>query len=261
METVDHHGRTTAYQHMDRGGAGTPVLCVHGSGGTHEVWKGQLARLASERPVAALDLSGHGESTDIDTDPGPATLAAYAHDVIAVAEATGAGTLVGNSLGGAVVLHIALETTFVPDALVLVGTGARLSVRDDLLAALQSDFESAIETLHSDDLLFHTEATSYHEMSRAALRAAGPRITYRDFATCDQFDVRDQLDTIECPTLALTGEHDGLTPPWYHEYLAEHIPNAEWTTIPQAAHLSMLEQPDGFNEAVSTFLRNHCDPA
>ncbi|MDY6817854.1 MAG: alpha/beta hydrolase [Halobacteriales archaeon] len=260
MDTVDHHGRTTAYRLADRGGTGTPLLCVHGSGGSHEVWKAQLARLASERPVIAIDLSGHGESTDIDTAPGEATLQAYAEDVVAVAEATEAGALAGNSLGGAVVLQVALATDFEPAALLLVGTGARLSVRADLLEALRSDFESAIETLHGNDLLLHTDDPRYHEMSRAALRAAGRDITYRDFATCDRFDVRDRLASISVPTLALTGEYDELTPPWYHEYLADQIPNAEWTTIPEAAHLSMLEQPSAFNDAVSTFLDTRCDP-
>ncbi len=67
METasVDHHGRETAYRYRDAGGEGPTLLCVHGSGGAHGVWRGQF-RLADDYPVAALDLSGHGDSDDVD---------------------------------------------------------------------------------------------------------------------------------------------------------------------------------------------------
>src|SRR6056297_1257132 len=123
MNEVTHHGRTTAYRVADRGGEGSPVLCVHGSGATHELWKAQLGRFASERPVVALDLSGHGDSADFDADPGWETLSAYADDVLAVAEETDAGVLAGNSLGGAVALRIAVERDHDFDALVLAGTG------------------------------------------------------------------------------------------------------------------------------------------
>ena len=140
METVTHRGRETAYRRSDRGGDGAPLLCVHGSGGNKGVWKSQF-RLADDRPVVAMDLSSHGDSDDIDAEEGYSTLSAYADDVIAVAEATDAAVLVGNSLGGAVVMHVALERDFDPEALVLAGTGARLSVNEDLLGWLADDFD------------------------------------------------------------------------------------------------------------------------
>ena len=63
--------------------------------------------LAVDRfPVAALDLSGHGESDDVDAEPGYTALSAYVDDVLAVAEAVDADVLVGNSLGGAVLLGV-----------------------------------------------------------------------------------------------------------------------------------------------------------
>jgi len=253
METVTHHGRETAYEVSDRGGAGTPILFVHGSGGNRAVWKGQFRR-SNERPVAALDLSGHGESDDVDADPGWPTLSAYADDVLAVAEAVGAGVLAGNSLGGAVLLHIATERDLDPDALVLVGTGAKLGVLADLLEWLDDDFDRALDFLHAPDRLFHDADEALVDVSRTAMAAAGQEVVVRDFRTSHAFDVRDRLDEVAAPALALTGEHDQLTPPWYHEFLADELPDCEWTTLDDAAHLSMLEQPAAFNEAVASFL-------
>ncbi|WP_158056188.1 alpha/beta fold hydrolase [Halorussus halophilus] len=254
METVTHHGRTTAYRLADRGGEESPLLFVHGSGGTHEVWKGQLGRLSSDRPVVALDLSGHGESDDIDADAGYETRAAYVDDVLAVAEETDAGVLVGNSLGGAVAQQLVIERDHEFDALVLAGTGAKLPVLDDLLEWLQSDFDRAIEFLHGPDRLFHDADSRYVQLSTESMKRVGQRTTLRDFVSCHDFDVRDKLEDIDVPTLAVVGEHDHLTPPEYHERLAAEIPDCRYREVLGAAHLAMLEEPEGFNTAIREFL-------
>jgi len=253
METVTHHGRATAYRRHDRGGDADPILFVHGSGGSHAVWKSQ-ARLADDRPVIALDLSGHGESNDVAAEPGYETLSAYVDDALAVVEATGARVLCGNSLGGAVVMTLALERDIELSGLILAGTGAKLAVLDDLLRWLRTDFERAVEFLHGPDRLFHDPDDELIDASREMLHAAGQTVTERDFRTSHEFDVRGRLDDIDAPTLAVVGEYDALTPPWYHEALAERIPDAEWTTLDDAAHLAMLERPEAFNDAVTTFL-------
>jgi pimeloyl-ACP methyl ester carboxylesterase len=271
MATVTHHGRTTAYHRSDRGATGDPVLFVHGSGGSHEVWKAQLGRLSSTVPVVAVDLSGHGDSEDLSgTDLGWETLSAYADDVLAVARETDAATVVGNSLGGAVAMHLVLERSFDPDALVLAGSGAKLSVLDDLLAWLDGgsanadadalddgtvgDFDRAVEFLHGEDRLFHDPDDRYVDLSKEGMRAVGQRVTRRDFRSCHTFDVRDRLDEITVPTLAVVGEHDQLTPPQYHEYLAENVRDGRYADIEDAAHLAMLERPEAFNETLLDFL-------
>ncbi|OTF00191.1 alpha/beta fold hydrolase [Halorubrum sp. SD683] len=253
MERVTHDGRATAYRRFDRGGDGPTVCFVHGSGGTKDIWKSQ-ARLADRVPSVAVDLSGHGDSDDVATPAGPETLNAYADDVIAVAEETGATVLCGNSLGGAVALRVALERDLALDGLVLAGTGAKLAVAEPLRGALADDFERAVSLLHEPDRLFHDAPPEYVELSEAAMRECGRAVTERDFLTCHRFDVRERLDEIGVPALALVGAHDELTPPAYHEYLADGIPAGELAEVPDAAHLAMLEAPTVFNDALSAFL-------
>jgi 3-oxoadipate enol-lactonase len=253
METVRHHGRKTAYETADRGGSGPGICFVHGSGGSRAVWKSQH-RLADRHPIVAVDLSGHGDSQDVEADPGYTTLSAYADDVEAVLEATDARVLVGNSLGGAVAMHLLIERDLEIDAAVLTGTGARLGVLQDLLDWLETDFDRAVEFLHDDDRLFHDPEPELREYSIEGMYACGQAVTRRDFRTCHRFDVRDDLHRIDVPTLAVYGEHDQLTPPRFHEYLADEIDDAELVEIENAAHLAMLEQPEAFNEAVAEFL-------
>ncbi|WP_284014129.1 alpha/beta fold hydrolase [Halobaculum litoreum] len=253
MHTVERHGRRIAYRSRGGDADGPGVVCVHGSGGTGEVWAGQF-RLASETTTTALDLSGHGASEDVDAEPGPETLEAYAEDVVAVAEETDASVLVGNSLGGAVAMWVALEHDLPLDGLVLTGTGARLTVLEDLLVWLRDDFERAVAFLHEPDRLFHDADAETLDRSRAAMHDAGRAVVERDFRTCHTFDVRDRLDAIDVPTLAVVGEHDGLTPPRFHERLAEGIPDCELVEIDDAAHMAMVERPAAFNDAVRPFL-------
>ncbi|WP_255195742.1 alpha/beta fold hydrolase [Halorarius litoreus] len=252
MEYVDHHGRETAYRATDFGD-GAPVLYIHGSGGYHRVWTQQYGP-DGVGPAAAVDLTGHGESADIDLAAGIETLDAYADDVVAVAEETGARTLVGNSLGGGVALWVALERDLPLDALVLCGTGAKLGVGDDLLEMLDSAFEAGVEAVHSPGLLFHDADQETVERSKEQLLETGAKVTARDFRTCDAFDVRDRLDEVEVPALAITGEHDGMTPPSFTEYLGEHLPNCETAILEDCAHLSMVERPEAWNEQVRAFL-------
>jgi pimeloyl-ACP methyl ester carboxylesterase len=251
VETVTHHGRTTAYRVTD--GAAPELLFVHGSGGERGLWRGQRRLDAA---TAALDLSGHGDSEDVDAEPGYETLSAYADDVAAVAEATGATVLCGSSLGGAVALELAVGRSdgLALDGLVLAGTGARLPVLDDLLQWLDEDFDRAVEFLHAPDRLFHDPDERTLAASREAMRATGRAVTARDFRTSHRFDLRDRLGEVTVPSLAVVGEYDRLTPRRYHEELADSLPDCDLAVVEDAAHLAMLERPGAFNDAVSTFL-------
>ena len=254
MESITHDGRETAYRVADRNAPGSTIVFAHGSGGTHEIWKSQLSRMAEEHRIVALDLSGHGESVDIPTTDGPTARARYVEDLLAVTEAEDADVLVGNSLGGAVVVQALIETDPALDAAALVGSGAKLAVLEDLRNWLADDFDRAIDFLHGEDFLFHDPDPRLETLSREGMREVGRRVTERDFLASHTFDERDRIDQIDVPTLAMTGEYDGLTPPKYHEYVADTIPDAEMRTIPDAAHLSMLEAPETFNVELRSFL-------
>jgi len=254
MDSVSHQGRETAYEVFDRGGDGTPVCLVHGSGGRRHVWKSQ-ARIADERPVVAVDLAGHGDSPDVDAAPGYETLSAYADDVVAVANATDARVLCGNSLGGAVVLHCLLERTdeLAVDGAVYAGTGAKLAVLSDLRRWLADDFERAVDWLHQPGRLFEDLDDRLLEVSRTAMTDCGQAVVERDFLTAHAFDVRDRLHDVQVPGRAVVGEHDALTPPRYHNYLASELPDCDVAVVEDAAHLAMLERPRGFNAALADF--------
>jgi len=147
MKTVAHDGRTTAFRRAS--GAGSARWRRHTlrprERATHRAWAHQYGPGGPRHPAAAVDLSGHDASTDVDTDPGPETLTAYVEDVRAVATETDADVLVGNSLGGAVVLQAILNRAVSPSALVLAGTGARLTVHEALPRVARRELRGAVD--------------------------------------------------------------------------------------------------------------------
>jgi len=256
MEWVSHNERVTTYRQTQPAASGPTALYVHGSGATHRVWGRQYAPSGPTHPAVALDLSGHGDSDDIDTEAGTPTLDAYADDVVAVGRETDADVLIGNSLGGAVAQWVALERDWTPEALVLLGTGPELPVFEGLQEWLADDWDRAVEFLHERDRLFHDTDHEAVSRSREQMEAVGQAVTRRDFVTCHGFDVRDRLGEIEVPVLAVCGEHDKLTPRAYHETLAHEIPDGEVSFVPDAAHLAMVEQAETFNGILQEFIED-----
>jgi 3-oxoadipate enol-lactonase len=231
------------------------MCCVHGSGGTRSIWKAQRARL--EEPVAALDLTGHGDSKDIDVAAGDPARNVYVRDTLAVASAIDADVLVGNSLGGSVILEAVLEHDPDVEAVVLLGSGAKLGVKKTLRRWLAEDWDRAVEFLHEPDRLFHEPSGRLTDLSRQAMAAVGRDVTERDFLTCHHFDVRDRLGEVSVPLLAVTGVYDQLTPPRFHGYLSSGCPQGRAALVPEAAHLSMLERPTPVNRLLTSFVNRH----
>lgn len=253
METIEHDDRTIVFRVADRGADGPTCVFVHGSGGDRRVWKAQ-ERLARRLRIVSLDLSGHGRSDDIDTPPGRATLQAYAADVAAVYQHVDGTVLVGNSMGGAIVQHLLVEHVLDVDAAVLVGTGAKLAVHPDIREYLSTDFDRAVAYLHEPGRLFATADDALVDASREAMYACGRAVTERDYLSCHTFDLRDRLNEVDRPVLAICGVEDGLTPPRYHTYLANAIEDGVYAEIEDAAHMVMLERPDAFNRRLESFL-------
>jgi pimeloyl-ACP methyl ester carboxylesterase len=64
-----------------------------------------------------------------------------------------------------------------------------------------------------------------------------------------------RLHRVACPTLFLRGAHDGLISAEYTVRYAALLPDARIVTLPDAAHVPQLEQPEAFAAAVLSFLQ------
>lgn len=222
---------------------------VHGAGGSHLNWPHQLRRLPGANTYA-LDLPGHGQSEG----QGRTSISAYADFLATFLQVLELGkvTLVGHSMGGATALDFALRYPERLAGLVLVGSGARLRVAPAILNGIRQDFQAAVRLIC--DWAFAPEVPE--QLKRQGRRHMGqthPDVLYGDFAACDAFDVMDRLGEIHCPTLAICGTADRLTPPKYSIYLRDNIPAAQLILVKGAGHMIMLEQPEAVSQAIADF--------
>lgn len=230
-----------------------PLVFVHGSGDTADVWQPLIAHMGGLTAIA-LDLPGHGDRTD---RPGPAAMSVddYAHAVRC--ELTRRGLtrvcLVGHSLGSAIALTLALDHPALVPRLVLVGAGARLRVLPALLEGAAVTPEASGQQLVALGYTpEHRAAAAEHARERGTL---APGILHRDLAACDAFDVMDRLAQVAQPTLIVVGAQDRLTPPKYATYLQQHISHSELVVVEGAGHYVQREAPDTVAQAISTWLR------
>jgi pimeloyl-ACP methyl ester carboxylesterase len=96
------------------------------------------------------------------------------------------------------------------------------------------------------------------QLSRADVVAQMEKTPVPGSAGCchaiPKIDVTARLKEIKCPALVICGENDPGTPPAMAREIHDNLPGSKLVLIPQAAHLSNVEQPEAFNRALGEFL-------
>jgi len=231
--------------------AKSTLIFIHGGGGSHVLWTGQIDALADRANTIAIDLPGHGKSQG----EGMSTIEDYARAVADFIRTVEAPRPVpcGLSMGGAITQQLLLDHQDACCAGILVGTGARLRVMPVILKAIQEDFSSYVDSFLAYAASEKTDMARLRPLTEATATCS-PQVALRDFKACDAFDVMERLPSILAPVLVITAEEDNLTPPKYGVFLEEKIANASRVHIQDAGHLVPAEKPEEINMAIEAFL-------
>jgi 3-oxoadipate enol-lactonase len=239
------------------------IVLAHALGVDAMMWDALANQLALDHRVICYDQRGHGAS---DCPPGPYSIADLADDAARVIDhavgAAGPVVFIGLSLGGMVGQQLALTRPELLRGLVLANTTsgftpAARAVWDERIAAIEAGGLEAIvdATLQR---WFHEGYRAVHAAKVARWRrrivTQNPAGYLACCAAIRALDLTEQLNRIRTPTLVLAGELDMGTPPAMSEVIAHHIPAAQLFTLKRASHLSVLEQPVAFTNAVREFL-------
>ena len=187
-----------------------------------------------------------------------ASIETLADDALALAPPT--FIAVGFSMGGIVALTMARRAPGRVKGLVLIDTTAdadgpaRLKTRLDLEHRVRAgDLADVVR----DDLkprYFASTTSSDHPARALSFQMAvelGADVFLRQSAALRaRIDLRSHLHEIAAPTLLLCGAQDTLCPPTLHDAMAEALPSARVVVVPDAGHMTPLEQPFYFAGAV-----------
>jgi len=223
------------------------LLFIPGSGSSKEAWVYQTEYFTDSEAIA---LPGHpdGEACS-SVDEYVEWLHDYIHqqgyqDIV----------LIGHSLGGAIAQVYGLKYGDEVKALVLSGTGGRLRVRPDILEGLKGMIgDDAAWRKYLEDS-YSSADPKFREVAMESRMKIGPAVTLNDFQCCDKFDIMDQVQNIEVPSLILCGSEDEMTPVKYASYLTNNIEGDKEVVIDGGTHSVMREKPKEYNQAIERFL-------
>jgi len=231
--------------HSVHAGEGDPVVLVHGLSGSHRWWRFTLPELARRHRVHVPELVGFGDSRrPAGRQPTILEMAGVVRQWLDALRLDRVD-LVGHSMGGQILVHVAAATPGRVRRLVLAdaaGVPRMLTVAE--LARLASEL---IPPRAWGRLTF---------LPTIALDAvrAGPLVLHDALRHVLADDIRPLLPQIRSPTLVVWGELDPLTPLEHGRLIAEAIPDARLLVLPGAAHNAMADRPEDFNRAVLAFL-------
>lgn len=253
------------YLAYDDHGIGLPIIFLHAFPLNRQMWQGELSALLGDERyrLVALDWRGFGES-DITTPI--STMELFADDVAGLMDALGIqqAVLFGLSMGGYAAFAFLRKYSQRVSALILADTrpGAdnpeAQANRENVARIAETQGTGAIADLQVPRLL--SQYTRQHLPNvelrvRQMIDTATPQgIAAASRGMGQRADSTGLLAGITCPTLVIVGEQDVLTPPTVAQEYTAQIPNARCIVIQHAGHLSNLEQPEAFLQAVREFL-------
>lgn len=246
-------------------GAGEPVVVLlHAFPLQARMWRQQMDALGERARLVAPDLKGFGGS-DAPDDPSAYSMEAYADDVAALLDHLGLDRVVigGLSIGGYVAFAFLRRHRHRVAALVLADTKAEadtpevLERRTTQQATVREQGIGPVVDAHVENLLTdHTrqERPELVERARELMQNPPAGLVGALEAMKQRTAATHELSGIDVPTLVLVGDQDGPSPPDVAQAMAAEIPGAELVVLPQAGHLSNLEAPAAFTEALRAFL-------
>jgi pimeloyl-ACP methyl ester carboxylesterase len=259
LHSVRALGLDIAYQ---RGGAGPALVFVHGAACDSRIWEPQLDSLADEFTVVAWDEPGAGRSSDV---PADFRLEDYAACLAALIEtlALGPAHVAGLSWGSTLALELYRRRPELVASLILADgyagwkgslpaeeVSTRVAGLREMFTAPPERFDPTLPGLLADNP--PADCIRLVEETAADVRPASMQTALTLMAEADLTAV---LPQITVPTLLIWGESDARSPLTVANAFKDAIADADLVVIPKAGHMSNLEQPEAFNEAIRQFVR------
>jgi proline-specific peptidase len=253
-------------------GGGFPLIVLHGGPGLdHQMFRPYLDPLAVEYRLLYVDERSQGRSERV--EPATLSLDRFARDVDLLAQALRLDrfALLGHSFGAIIATYHAVELGTAGAYVISGGADESTAMSADVAASLEAlgeagkpiaaswEEEKTVQTEEQLKQLLRAQMPFHFHREPPAGYAedtVGSPEVLRHFANLGygDFDYRPKLGRVGKPTLVVVGEHDRTTTPRAARILHEGIVGSELVVIPDAGHLSFVEETDVYLDAVRRFL-------
>lgn len=260
IQILGPRGNTLSVQ---AAGDGQTLFLLHGFPLDHRMWQYQLDGLKDRLHVVAVQMRGFGAST---LDEPEFSLAELAQDVEFLRQHLAGGQsiwLAGLSMGGYVAFEYWRQYSSQLRGLILCNTkptadnetakAGRLAMGQK---ALSEGTWAAVEPMFGKLLSEQTVASKPETVTlvKSMMQSVAPAtVSAAQNAMAQRRDFTELLPTIQTPTLVIAGQTDPIAPAAEGAVWSREIPNSSFLAIPNTAHLSPLEDPTAFNQAVHRF--------
>jgi 3-oxoadipate enol-lactonase len=258
MPVIDSDGCSLWYELA--GPEQAPVLMLSNSLGTDlHMWDPQAHAFAKRFRLLRYDRRGHGKSG---RTPGPYTMEQLARDALAILDALGLARInwCGLSMGGMEGMWLAAHARERVDRLVLSNTSCHYPDKrywNERIEAIRSAGGLAPLADRIAGLWFSRAFRDREPHTVARMLAMLAATPLEGYVACSEairdMDHRAILRRITAPTLILAGQHDQATPVAAAQFIRDQIPGASLSIL-AAAHMSNVEQPAAYTDAVLRFL-------
>lgn len=261
MPVIERDGIRISF---DDKGSGSPVVLSHSYFCTGEMWRELVPQLAQAYRVVNVDLRGHGRSGAIGA---PFSLYDLVDDIVQVLDSLDieCAAWAGLSVGGMVSMRAALTVPERVAGLLLLDThaGAETLVRRikyAVMRAVARHVGTGAVLPAVTRLMFGptTRRQNRHLVSEWEEKFRSADLTSMLlYARClvNRDSIVARLSEIRVPALVIVGQEDAALPVHCSEEIAAELPDARLVVVPEAGHLSALEQPAIIAEEMCRFLR------
>jgi pimeloyl-ACP methyl ester carboxylesterase len=239
-------------------GEGTPVICIHGLGGTSNSFTPQMPVFATLRAIRPdLPCSGRSANTEKPSISGFAAAIARLADMLGVKSAH----FIGHSLGTIICQHLAAERPELVRSLTLIGgliepaQPARDGLRQRAKAARSGGMLEIADAIVQNGMASDSHARN--PATAAFVRESIMRQCPEGYArSCEALAEANAAhhQRIHCPTIIINGEDDAVAPPSVARELAERITGARAIILPRCGHWATVERPEEINVELRRFL-------
>lgn len=252
------------YQDTQKGSA--TLILIHAFPLSHRMWDSQFQEFSEKYRVIRYDLRGFGRSSQTD---GQTTIELHTDDLLNLMDTLNVqrAVLCGLSMGGYIALRFSERFSERVAGLILADTKSEADTNEGKLgrAAGVKVLKEKGSAALVEDLLKKLlgEKTQEHNtflvehVKEMALENSPFGMASALIALAGRTDTTAALSKFNFSTLVLVGAEDKITPPEFAERLKAGIKGAELEVIPDAGHLSNLENPARFNASVLKFLSSN----